>query len=82
MWFLISANPNSALHMKAELPTKKDIQVELYRTGNFEQVTDSLINIQLKDSRFLHSKINWRPEMFADGMVTHFFIITTYVLTT
>lgn len=63
-----SENPNSALHMKAELPTKKDLQVELYRTGNFEQVTESLINIQLKDSRILHGKINWRPEMFADAM--------------
>lgn len=57
--------------MKAELPTKKDLQVELYRTGNFEQVTESLINIQLKDSRILHGKINWRPEMFADAMVTY-----------
>lgn len=64
-------NPHSALHMKAELPTKKDLQVELYRTGNFEQVTDSLINIQLKDSRILHGKISWRPEMFADAMVTY-----------
>nr|XP_034313736.1 apolipophorins isoform X7 [Crassostrea gigas] len=63
-----SENPNSALHMKAELPTKKDLQVVLYRIGNFEQVTESLINIQLKDSRILHGKINWRPEMFADAM--------------
>uniref|UniRef100_K1QT04 Uncharacterized protein n=1 Tax=Magallana gigas TaxID=29159 RepID=K1QT04_MAGGI len=63
-----SENPNSALNMKVELPTKKDLQVELYRAGNFEQVTDSLINIQLKDSRILHGKINWRPEMFADAM--------------
>ncbi|XP_062612312.1 LOW QUALITY PROTEIN: uncharacterized protein LOC134274081 [Saccostrea cucullata] len=63
-----TANPRSALHMKAELPTKKDLQVEIYRTGDFDQVTDSLVNVQLQDSRFLHSKINWRPEMFADAM--------------
>ena len=68
-FFFYLVNPTSALHMKAELPTKKDFQVELYRTGNFTQVTDTLISVQLKDSRLLHGKINWRPEMFADAMV-------------
>ncbi|XP_021356772.1 uncharacterized protein LOC110452518 [Mizuhopecten yessoensis] len=61
-------HPNNVLHLKTQYPNNLDFTVEVYRTGDSPRQSDSLINLHLKSSRLLHTKLQWRPEMVSDLM--------------
>ncbi|XP_069127420.1 uncharacterized protein [Argopecten irradians] len=63
-----SEHPINVLHMKTQYPDNMDFTVEMYRTGDFPRLSESLIKLHLKSSRLLHTKIQWRPEMMSDLM--------------
>ncbi|KAJ8305570.1 hypothetical protein KUTeg_016115 [Tegillarca granosa] len=59
-------NPNSIMHLSVRYPSPMDIEAEMYRTGDFDQVTDSMLTVNLKSTRLLHTRIHWRPQMFQE----------------
>jgi len=67
--FFSIESPNNVLHIAAKYPSKTNLDVQIYRTGDKPQITDAVIKVNLRTSRILHSKINWRPQAFQDLMV-------------
>ncbi|XP_033737047.1 LOW QUALITY PROTEIN: uncharacterized protein LOC117325169 [Pecten maximus] len=63
-----SEHPNNVLHLMTQYPNNMDFSAEMYRTGDFPRVSESLIKLHLKSSRLLHTKVQWRPEMVSDLM--------------
>lgn len=59
-------NPNSIMHLSVRYPSSMDIEAEMYRTGDFNQVTDTMLTVNLKSTRLLHTRIHWRPQMFEE----------------
>ncbi|XP_052061384.1 apolipophorins-like [Mytilus californianus] len=62
------ANPNNMLHVAAKYPSKTNFEAQIYRTGDKPQITDSVIKVNLRTTRILHSKLTWRPSLFKDLM--------------
>ncbi|XP_052103584.1 uncharacterized protein LOC127737090 [Mytilus californianus] len=59
-------NPDNTLHVNAKFSDEKGISAELYRNVNQKKTVDSLLNLRLKTSKILHTRVHWRPSIISD----------------
>ncbi|CAC5383680.1 unnamed protein product [Mytilus coruscus] len=59
-------NPENTLHVNAKFSDEKGISAELYRNVNQKKTVDSLLNLRLKTSKILHTRVHWRPSIISD----------------
>ncbi|XP_071162849.1 uncharacterized protein [Mytilus edulis] len=59
-------NPDKTLHVNAKFSDEKGISAELFRNVNQKKTVDSLLNLRLKSSKILHTRVHWRPSIISD----------------
>ncbi|XP_063427202.1 apolipophorins-like [Mytilus trossulus] len=59
-------NPDKTLHLNAKFSDEKGISAELFRDVNQKKTVDSLLNLRLKSSKILHTRVHWRPSIISD----------------
>ncbi|CAG2211151.1 unnamed protein product [Mytilus edulis] len=59
-------NPDKTLHVTAKFSDEKGISAELFRNVNQKKTVDSLLNLRLKTSKILHTRVHWRPSIISD----------------
>ncbi|CAG2211619.1 unnamed protein product [Mytilus edulis] len=59
-------NPDKTLHLNAKFSDEKGIYAELFRDVNQKKTVDSLLNLRLKSSKILHTRVHWRPSIISD----------------
>ena len=59
-------SPNSELHVSAGYVNSSAVAAEVFRVTNGIRETDALVALRLNNSRLLHSRLHWRPNMIQD----------------
>ncbi|VDI44373.1 Hypothetical predicted protein [Mytilus galloprovincialis] len=56
-------NPQNILHVNAKMSDESGITAEVFRDVDSKRVSDTLINLKLKTSKILHTRVHWNPDL-------------------
>lgn len=60
---IVSDNPQNILHVNAKMSDESGITAEVFRDVDSKRVSDTLINLKLKTSKILHTRVHWNPDL-------------------